>query len=615
MIEQAGTTPTHPKHDVQFYENDEYLVGVVVRFVRDGLTAGDPLVVIATPEHRETFAAAIKKDGFEVERHVRAGDFTFMDAESTLGTFMVDGMPDGDSFRQHVGGAIDRVRAGRSGITVRAFGEMVDLLWRQGKSDAAIRLEDLWNELATTHQFSLLCAYTMGNFTGSAYSRSFEKVCRQHARVMPAEIRMNSGDDEARLREISFLQQRARSLESEIQRRKALEANLRDMVLREQAARTDAENAGRLKDEFLAILSHELRTPLNAILGWIQIIDSRNDPVTVARAIEVIKRNSKLQLNLINDLLDVSRIITGKMAIKTEPVDLGHVVRASHDTVRPAAMAKGVEVDCIVEEPAPFITGDADRLQQVVWNLLTNAIKFTRKGGKVELLLEQDDFEIQIIVRDTGAGIAPEFLPYVFDRFRQAETGTSRRAGGLGLGLAVVRYLVEAHGGTVSAESPGVGLGATFTVKLPISIATYQIDPGSITEDRTAKLEGIRILVIDDERDTCDLFRFILEEQGAAVTVASSADEALKTLALQQFDLILADIGMPAKDGFAMMAAIRSHPLLHVRGVRAIAVTSYAVEHFRTRALSAGFDDYVTKPIQPDHLTKLVADHLTRRVA
>src|SRR5262249_6412476 len=240
-----------------------------------------------------------------------------------------------------------------------------------------------------------------------------------------------------RLREISFLQQRARSLESEIQRRKALEANLRDMVLREQAARTDAENAGRLKDEFLAILSHELRTPLNAILGWIQIIDSRNDPVTTARALEVIKRYSKLQLNLINDLLDVSRIITGKMAIKTEPVDLGHVVRASHDTVRPAAMAKGVEVDCIVEEPPPFITGDAERLQQVVWNLLTNAIKFTRKGGKVELRLEQDDSEIQIIVRDTGAGIAQEFLPYVFDRFRQADTGTARRVGGLGLGLAV----------------------------------------------------------------------------------------------------------------------------------------------------------------------------------
>jgi len=614
MIEEAGTAPTHPKHHVQFYDNDEYLVGVVERFLRDGLTAGDPLLVIATPEHRETFTAAIKKDGFEIERHVRAGDLTFMDAEGTLGTFMVNGMPDRNSFREHVGGAIDKVRAGGCGVTVRAFGEMVDLLWRHGKSDAAVRLEDLWNELAMTHQFSLLCAYTMGNFTGTAHSRSFESICRQHARVMPTEMYMNARNDEARLREISFLQQRARSLESEIERRKALEANLRNMVLREQAARSDAENAGRLKDEFLAILSHELRTPLNAILGWIQIIDSRNDPVTMARALEVIKRNAKLQLNLINDLLDVSRIITGKMAIKTEPVDLGQVVRASLDTVRPAAMTKAVQVDVIVEEPAPFITGDADRLQQVVWNLLTNAIKFTRKGGKVELRLEQDDFEIQIIVQDTGAGIDPEFLPYVFDRFRQADTGTTRRVGGLGLGLAVVRYLVEAHGGTVLAESPGVGLGATFTVKLPISIATDQTEPGSVVEDKTT-LEGIRILVIDDERDTCDLFRFILEERGAAVTAACSADEALNLLALQPFDLVLADIGMPAKDGFAMMAAIRSHPLPHVRGVRAIAVTSYAVEHFRTRALSAGFDDYVTKPIQPDHLTKLVADHLTGRVA
>jgi signal transduction histidine kinase/ActR/RegA family two-component response regulator len=614
MIEKAGTAPIHSKHHVQFYENEEFLVGVVARFLRDGLTAGDPLVVIASSDHREKFTAAIKDEGLEVNHHIELGQLIFLDAQETLSTFMVNGMPDRQSFQEHVGAVVEKARAGRPGVTVRAFGEMVDLLWRQGNARAAVRLEELWNELATIHEFSLLCAYTMGNFSGVAHSQKFESVCQQHARVMPTEMYINALDDEARLREISLLQQRARSLESEIERRKALEANLCDMVLRETAARNDAENAGRLKDEFLAILSHELRTPLNAILGWTQIIDARNDQATMARAMEVIKRNAKLQLNLINDLLDVSRIITGKMMIKTEPVDLEQVIRASLDTVRPSALTKGVEVDVMVEEPAPFITGDSDRLQQVVWNLLTNAIKFTRKGGRVQLQLQQDDSEIQIIVRDTGVGIDPEFLPYVFDRFRQADTGTTRKLGGLGLGLAVVRYLVEAHGGSVSAESPGVGLGATFTVKFPISVAEQQTRPEGQAEN-SATLGGCRILVIDDERDTCDLFRYILEDCGAEVAVARSADEALEILPTKPFDLVLADIGMPAKDGFAMISAVRAHPVSHVRGVRAIAVTSYAVEHFRTRALSAGFDDYITKPIQPTQLTRLVAEHLPRRVA
>jgi len=613
MTEKARMVLSNAKHHVQFYERETYLVDVVTQYLREGLTAGDRLIAITTPEHREKFTARLNEEGVNINGHIELGELMFLDAQETLSKFMVNGVPDRSSFHNHVGGLIDQLRAGQWGVGVRAFGEMVDLLWRGGNADAAVALEGLWNELAAAQDFSLLCAYTMGNFTDVAQSDNFERICQEHGRVVPTEMYMNAQDDGARLREISFLQQRARSLESEVERRKALEANLRDMVSREQAARNEAENAGRLKDEFLAILSHELRTPLNAILGWIQIIDSRKDPATMSRALEVIKRNANLQLNLINDLLDVSRIITGKMVIKTDAVDLGQVVRAALDTIRPSALMKGVEVDVTVEEPAPFITGDADRLQQVLWNLLTNAIKFTRKGGRVELQLKHDDSEIQIIVRDTGAGIDPEFLPYVFDRFRQADTGTTRKLGGLGLGLAVVRSLVEAHGGTISADSPGVGLGATFNVKLPISIAAQQAQTRGALDK--ADLQGSLILVIDDERDTCDLFRYILEDCGAEVTVARSAEEALDVLPSKPFDLILADIGMPAKDGFAMISTVRAHPASHVRGIPAIAVTSYAVEHFRARALSAGFDDYITKPIQPTHLTKLVADHLTGRVA
>jgi signal transduction histidine kinase len=490
MAEKPQRVRTDSNHQVQFYESDEYLAEVVGRYVAAGLTAGQPVVVIATPEHCKSFTSALKLNGADVDNCVRLGQLTFLDARHTLSTFIVDGTPNGELFKTHIGAVIEKASAGRPGVRVRAFGEMVDLLRHDGNPEAAVRLEELWNELATTYEFSLLCAYSMDSFNGEAYSREFERVCGQHAHVTPTEQYMKAPDDSARLQGISLLQQRARSLESEIETRKALEESLRQLVSREQAARSEAEKASRLKDEFLAVLSHELRTPLNAILGWTQIIESRNEPKTLAKALDVIRRNAKLQLSLINDLLDVSRIISGKMVLKSEPVDLGQVAKASLDTVRPAAITKGIELEVAVQEATPFIAGDADRLQQVLWNLLTNAIKFTPKNGKVELRLEQDDSQLLVIVRDTGVGIDPQFLPYVFDRFRQADTATTRKVGGLGLGLAVVRYLVEAHGGSVSAESPGAGLGATFIVKFPISVER-RADPTTNGDRRQTHAERI----------------------------------------------------------------------------------------------------------------------------
>jgi CheY-like chemotaxis protein len=275
-------------------------------------------------------------------------------------------------------------------------------------------------------------------------------------------------------------------------------------------------------------------------------------------------------------------------------------------------LAKGIEMEVFVDEPAPFMVGDADRLQQVLWNILSNAIKFTPKGGKVDLRLEQDDSHLRILVKDSGIGIEPAFLPFVFDRFRQADTGTTRRSGGLGLGLAVARYIVEAHGGTISAESAGPGFGAIFIVSFPLSRPDEQADRELAAKNKPL-LEGYRILVVDDERDTGELFKFVLEEAGAIVAVASAADEALTILPSRSFDLVLADIGMPGKDGYAFIEAVRAHSLPEVRNVIVIAVTSYTAEHFRTQAGTAGFDDFITKPVPPAQLTKFVADRLTGR--
>jgi signal transduction histidine kinase len=274
---------------------------------------------------------------------------------------------------------------------------------------------------------------------------------------------------DARLRQVSALEQRARALEAEIEIRKQLETSLRDALEERARAQANAEISNRLKDEFLATLSHELRTPLSAILGWAQVLGSNPDEQTMLRAIEVIKRNATLQLRLVEDLLDVSRIVAGKLVLTTEKVDLAMVVVNSLEIVRPSAAAKGIALGLRLGQKVPYVNGDPARLQQIVWNLLTNAIKFTPRHGRVELSLKLEDAVVEIVVRDTGQGIPPEFLPYIFDRFRQADGSSTRRHGGLGVGLAVVRYLTQAHGGTIRAESAGKGLGSRFLVSLPIA--------------------------------------------------------------------------------------------------------------------------------------------------
>jgi signal transduction histidine kinase len=474
--------PSRPDHIVQFYENEDFLCDTVASFLGEGLMAGEPLVVIATPSHSHGFLARLKARGFDVDYARCSGQVTLLDARQTLSSFMIDRIPDEHLFKINIGGALERAVRGRNQTCIRTYGEMVDLLWQDKNAEAAIRLEELWNEMGRTHSFSLFCAYAMGNFHRAEHAQQFQQICHTHVHVNPSESYALADNEEARSREVSRLQQRAQALETEIACRKELEKALRDalgarrqaeaererLLAAEQAARWAAEEANRLKDEFLAVLSHELRTPLNAILGWAHIVNDRRDGATVDRALEVINRNAKLQLDLIEGLLDVSRIATGKMMLNLDDVDLEAVLKAAADSVRHAAVAKGIAFDLRIDESARFVTGDSSRLQQVILSLLSNAIKFTPQNGEIELGLERAGAHARIVVRDTGQGIAAEFLPHVFERFRQADTSTTRRHGGLGVGLAVVRYVVEAHRGTVSAASAGAGLGSTFTVTLPL---------------------------------------------------------------------------------------------------------------------------------------------------
>ncbi|MBD1930489.1 PAS domain-containing protein [Trichocoleus sp. FACHB-69] len=395
----------------------------------------------------------------------------------------------------------------------------------------------------------------------------------------------------------------------------------------EQNARTQAEAANRVKDEFLAVLSHELRSPLNAILGWAQMLRSRSfDQKTTFRALDTIERNAKLQTQLIDDLLDISRIIQGKLSLNVSQVDLVSPIEAAIETMRLAAEAKSINVKFSILDselqvnknpksqipnPKFLVAGDRNRLQQVIWNLLSNAIKFTSSGGIVEIKLEAIGSNTQIQVKDTGVGIDADFLPHVFDYFRQADSKITRSFGGLGLGLAIVRNLVELHGGTVSAESLGVGLGATFIVQLPLikdeSISKDEFNSSLIPDFSSLPLEGVRILVVDDEADTREFLTFALEEYGAETIVAASAAEALKALELYNPDVLLSDIGMPEEDGYSLIRKVRSLSLERGGSIKAVALTAYAREEDQERAISAGFQMHVAKPVEPAELVAAVS--------
>jgi signal transduction histidine kinase/CheY-like chemotaxis protein len=393
---------------------------------------------------------------------------------------------------------------------------------------------------------------------------------------------------------------------------------LADALDRAQLARREIEAASTLKDEFLMTVSHELRTPLTAIYGWVRVLASREmPPLERSKALAAIERNALAQTRLIDDLLDVSRAITGKIRLEARPVDVGGSVRAAVETLTPAATAKHLQVDVVIDPAIEPIAADPDRLQQIVWNLVSNAIKFTPEGGRIEVRAGRaDDAHVEIVVKDTGIGISSQFLPFVFERFRQADAGTLRRYGGLGLGLAIVRHLVELHGGSVAVQSAGENSGATFRVLLPATrpadaMSTLPTMAPQARRSGAGRLDGVRVLVVDDEKDSRELFEEVLNNAGARVVAVSSGSEALTQLKGSQFDALVSDIEMPIMDGYELVRLVRADPAIERQRLVAIALTAYARAVDRRRALEAGFDDHVAKPIDPGALVAGIGALLT----
>ena len=485
-----------------------------------------------------------------------------------------------------------------------------------------------------SYEFRLLCAYSLSNFDKDV-ANSLAAVCDVHSEVNPCESYDTLSSAEERLRAIVVLQQKARTLESEIAERKKVELALRaatdelkKLLVSEQLARAEAVSANRMKDEFLATVSHELRTPLNAIIGWTHMLGKgKLDQALTVRAIETIERNAKAQAQLVEDILDVSRVITGKLQLNIGPADVASIINAAIDSMQPAATSKAIEIEVTLDPVIRRIAADANRLQQIVWNLLANAIKFTPPGGHVNVSLKRKAANVQITVSDTGKGIDPAFVPFIFDRFRQEDSTTTRSYGGLGLGLSIVRHLVELHGGTVEADSRGEGKGATFTILLPNlrppagKPETRKIRSTSSTVAGDENLflpvpsiAGRRVLLVDDDADTLRMLSEVLSEQSAVVESANSVQEAIEILDRFQAHVVVSDLAMPEKDGYSLIETIRGRETEATGLLHAIALTALVRIEDRARALSAGFNMFLAKPVQPNELISAIAN-LTETVS
>jgi signal transduction histidine kinase/CheY-like chemotaxis protein len=586
-------------HVVQFYDDDALLAGAAGRFLAHGLRAGEALVVIATPEHTASIEESLAATGIDVSASRAAGELVTIDAAGALSRFMVGDEPDWDRFDSVVGGAVARSIATSASGRVRAYGEMVDVLWRKGQRRGAVRLEEFWDRLRAQYPISLLCAYVMGNFFSESHSDDFRHVCDLHERVIPAND--CGGDRDARTREISLLQQRALALETELFHRKELEEALR-------CAREQAETASRAKDEFLAMLGHELRNPLSPILTALELMKLR-DNGRVTREQAIVERQTRHLIRLVDDLLDVSRVARGVLELRRARVDLRDVLAKATDIASPLLEMRRHHFD--VQAPprgALFLHADEARLAQVIANLLTNSAKYTPPGGHVSVRARRDDAEVVLEVRDDGNGIAPELLPHVFDLFVQGRQPLDRNDGGLGIGLALVRSLVQLHGGTVTAQSEGAGKGCVFTVRLP---------PGEVGDPTTfaaelrtqpIAVESRRILLVDDNEDALAMLAEILRGAGHEVCTAADGPSALDVVREFRPDVAVLDIGLPAMDGYELGARLRSQ--LGSSAPVLIALSGYGQESDRARSQVAGFALHLVKPLDSAALLSAIEDRL-----
>jgi signal transduction histidine kinase len=591
-----GATPSASlrSHIVRYYDDDASLVEEVAEFVAAGLASGEPAVVIATPTHRDGLERRLKVERINVVQARRAGRYVPLDAAETLARITNEGWPDPVKFGEIIGGAVARATAAGSAAQVRAFGEMVALLWADGRRDAAVRLEELWNELARSHAFSLVCAYPMAAFGAQADEASFSSVSEQHTQVLPTETYTAIAEPDARLRAVAALQQKAAALESEVIRRRALEQELEAKV--EALADVD-----RRKDEFLAMLGHELRNPLAPVSAALEVMRLRgDDPLRIGKAREVVERQIAQMTRLVDELLDVSRITRGQIELRDEAVALAALVERAVEVVRPLIDERGHRLSLDLPETPVLFRGDHSRLEQVLANLLSNAAKYTDLGGRIWLSASVDPDEVVISVRDDGEGLAPELRERVFDLFVQGPDTRSMARGGLGLGLTLVRRLVHLHGGTIEALSEGPGTGSEFLIRLPYIRVTDAPSPGAPALE--ARGHQRRILVVDDNVDAAEALAELLREYGHNVRTAHGAGSGVNAALQMRPEVVLLDISMPDADGYEVARRLRAEQI----DATLIALTGYGERRHRQRSHEAGFDHHLTKPVDMRELGKLL---------
>jgi len=594
----------HPiDHIVRFYDDDSFLCSMVARFLLEGHGQGASSIIIATPEHREGIEASLAASGLDVAEAKRLGRIHVADAEQTLLAFTIGGLERGvldpSAFFREIGGILNQALQSSTVREVRAYGEMVDLLLQRGNESAMAHLEELWNELRETRSFQLYCGYRMSSLDRAEDRASFERICKLHSHVLPAESYDEETDPEARRRQIADLQQRARALETEIAERKKL-----DRALREE--QVHLRDANRRKDEFLAMLSHELRNPLNPILTALDLMDMRGDEAS-RRERDIIRRQAMHLAGLVEDLLDISRVTGGKIALRREPMEISTVVARAVEMASPLLEQRAQLLQLAVPHRGLSIDADPIRLPQVFSNLLMNAAKYTERGGRIELSAAREDGEIVVTCRDNGIGISPLLLATMFEPFVQGTRSLDRAEGGMGLGLALVRSLTQLHGGTVTAQSRGRGQGSTFIVRLPAlaeSRRPMRLDV-PVVDGVEAPARAERVLIVDDNQDCALGFAEIIKLLGHEVEVAHDGPRALAVAARFRPTIALIDIGLPVMDGYELARRLReangSDPL------KLIAVTGYGEDANKAMSLEAGFDVHTVKPLPLENLRTLLA--------
>ncbi len=577
-------TPT-PRHTLQLYEHDAYVDDAVARFLGAALGAGEAAVMIASAARRETLTAQLAAQGIDVQRAMVSGRLVLLDAGELLAAIMVGDAPDPDRFGAVVGTVIAKaVEASDDGRVVRVYGELANLLWRASNRPGALRLERLWGELATRYPVALLCAYPLQDFDDAADAADFEHVCAAHHDVQPTERYAALEHGNPRMVEVCRLQQRAWALEREIDRRTELEFA--------------AHEASRAKDEFLAMLGHELRNPLAPIVTALQLARLRGQQ---SRELGVIERQVDHLIRLVDDLLDISRITRGTVELRRERLEIADAIAQGVEIASPLFEQRRQNLVLDLVREGCEVEGDRARLAQVVANLLTNAAKYSEVGGRIEVWARAEQGRIRIRVKDGGIGIEPEMLKRIFGSFVQRPQAKDRSQGGLGLGLAIVRSLVEMHGGTVDARSEGLGRGSEFEVDLPG--ATASADDGvvatSVDSDTTSRVHvmppSARVLVVDDNEDAALTLAEALSGLGHDVRVAHDGPSALEVAAVFLPQVGLLDIGLPVMDGYELAGRLRAAPW--AADLRLIAVTGYGQESDHARAREAGFVQQLVKPV------------------